>query len=72
MPEQDELKRDNDGFILPPSMQRRPVEPTELKRDKDGFILPPSQQRIPSSLDVNESVRRHHSPQPELLGLTPA
>ena len=72
MPEQDELKRDKDGFILPPSMQRRPVEPTELKRDKDGFILPPSQQRIPSSLDVNESVRRHHSPQPELLGLTPA
>jgi len=72
MPEQDELKRDKDGFILPPSMQRRPVEPAELKRDKDGFILPPSQQRIPSSLDVNESVRRHHSPQPELLGLTPA
>ena len=72
MPEQDELKRDKDGFILPQSMQRRPVEPTELKRDKDGFILPPSQQRIPSSLDVNESVRRHHSPQPELLGLTPA
>ena len=44
-------------------------------KGKGGITIisqPDDPQRIPSSLDVNESVRRHHSPQPELLGLTPA